>query len=411
MDMQSPQMRTTKVAKSIRRWARFTAGVAFWLHTLLFFGVPVSSLEITANRIGLNVPEMLLVLFFLTMSILNVYGFWKLIIDLTYIYFFPFIFLYNVAVVVFKILSRIPGYAAKFVPGIRPTFTWKALLKELVADEASFVALTTQPATVNQSVVPASVVSTATPKRNLRSRLSLPFRSFTIVWCILLLATNKPLIALGALLVLVVHVSRFLVNLTRLLTKTQQFLADAERKVMSYAMNLLNTVMSASDESLANEDVARAVTLLTLFRASAFLLVNRGEVKYLLFLAVCLVYAAMYIRVAVLFAFLYLGVAKLNHVPLGFLDSMVNSFAMPLSYTNYPKHWLIQLCEDVHSVIAVGLGIGAALAYVRQKFDAFKVVADDLWEKLDKADVRTRMSYAASKAKAAKKAPIVQTAS
>jgi hypothetical protein len=71
----------------------------------------------------------------------------------------------------------------------------------------------------------------------------------------LVVATDKPAIALLGLLVLGVHLIRFIINLAQLLAGARHFLMGAEVKAMNYATNLLNTVMSASDETLENQDV------------------------------------------------------------------------------------------------------------------------------------------------------------
>ncbi len=397
-----------RVAKFIRRWARFIAGAAFWLHAVLILTIPTLSLETLAGRVGLNVPEMLLGLFFLSMALLNGYGFWKFLLDLIYIYFFPFILIYNAAVIIFKVASHIPAHAARFLPRMRSTFTWMATLREFVPDDSPFIALSPTPP-VSVPVMPVtntiSAVSEMRKKRNFWLRISLPLRSFTIAWCLLIVATDKPMIMLVGVIVLAIHLIRLIVNLARRLASARQFLKDAETNVVNRATNLLNTLMNASDEMLTNPDVLQAVSFLGLFRGSAFLLINRIEISYLFFLAGVLLYFAVYARIAILFGFVYLGVAKLNHIPLSFLDAMVNSFAMPLSYTNYPRYWLLQLSEDIHSLVVIALGFGALSAYMRQKAEAFRGVAEDLWVKLDRADVRSRMAYAAKRGRPINKAP------
>ena len=337
------------------------------------------------------------------MAILSGYGFWRFALDLFYIYVFPFIFIYETVVFGFKAIARFSkAYAVRsFTDMQRGSFTWKAMLKELVADDAALIVPAATPPSQPVAIAASSPTPQVSPKPGLWWRLLLPLRSFTIVWCLLIIATDKPAIALFGLIIVSAHLLRFILNLVKMLASVQQFLKDAETRVLNYATTLLNVVMSAPDETLASPDVSKAVTYLALLRGSAFLLVNRVEISYLLFVAVILTYIAVYVRVAIFFAFVYLGIAKLSHVPLGFLDAMVNSFAIPLSYTNYPRQWVLQLAEDVHSGVVLLLGVGAGVAYMRQKVDSFRDVAETLWGKLDQDDVRSRMAYAAKKSKPA----------
>jgi hypothetical protein len=175
-------------------------------------------------------------------------------------------------------------------------------------------------------------------------------------------------------------------------------LTDAETKAMNYAVGLLNLVMAAADESLGNQDVLRAANLLGFIRGAAFLLIHRAEVRYLLILAAILVYAGIYVRIAMIFAFIYLGIAKLDGVSLTFADSMVNALAMPFSFTNYPRDWVLQAAEFIHTLVVISLGVGALLTYLQRKLEEFQVVAGDLWGKLNQTEVRARMATAAKKA-------------
>jgi hypothetical protein len=392
-----------KLANFLHRWVRFVAGTAFWLHAVLLVTLPMPPLETLATRIGLKASETLLTLFFLMMAVLSGYGFWRFALDLLYIYVFPFIFTYKTALFGFRAIARLSkAYADRFFPDMqRRSFTWRAMLSELVADDSALIV----PAATPPIQPVAIVVSSPTPQESLKPRfwrkLLFPFRSFTIVWCLLIIATDKPRVALFGLIIVSAHLLRFTLNLVQVLTSVQQFLKDAEMRALNYATGLLNVVMSAPDETLASPDVSKAVTYLALLRGSAFLLINRIEISYLFFVAVIFVYIAIYVRVAVLFAFVYLGISKLSHVPLGFLDAMVNSFAMPLSYTNYPRQWVLQMAEDVHSGVVLLLGVGAGVAYMRQKVDSFTAVAEALWAKLDQDNVRSRMAYAAKKSKPA----------
>jgi hypothetical protein len=134
------------------------------------------------------------------------------------------------------------------------------------------------------------------------------------------------------------------------------------------------------------------------------LLINRAEISLGILIIGCIVYLVVYVRLALLFAFIYLGLAKLQHIPWSFLDSMVDSFAMPLSYTFLPRNWSIQAAELVHSTIVISLGIGALGAYARRKLDLFRSMAEDIWSRLDQDAVKVRMAELWSKMQANKPA-------
>src|SRR5207249_171276 len=106
-----------------------------------------------------------------------------------------------------------------------------------------------------------------------------------------------------------------------------------QRRAFDYMEGLVNRIMNAPIEGLADKDLVSAVSILMVFRFSAFLPLSRAEITYGVLVLGCLVYAVFYVRLALLFAFIYLALAKVQHIPWTFLDSMVDSLAMPLSYT------------------------------------------------------------------------------
>jgi len=57
-------------------------------------------------------------------------------------------------------------------------------------------------------------------------------------------------------------------------------------------------------------------------RFASFLLINRNEIVYGVLAVTSLVYLFVYLRLAFLFAFIYLGIAKVGGLHFSLLDSL-----------------------------------------------------------------------------------------
>jgi hypothetical protein len=390
-------MEFSKVYSFIRKRARFIAGLAFWLNALFILPIPQPALSALGHKLGLDFPEMALGLFLGMMALLNCYGFRNFAVDLLYIYFFPFILGYRLVVLSFKTCRGLARSVSTVIPGARPKITWKDFLQQLTPDPS---VLTPKALVVPPPAQPMIAAALPTESRHgalmqLVLKISLPFREFTIAWCLLILLSHKVIFVSCALAVLTGHTARFVIELVRTLTEAKQFLKRAEREVFAYVEDLLNTMMSATEESFKSPEIVKANQMLALLRTGAFLLINRAEISYMFFLALCFAYFVVYTRLALLFAFVYIGIAKINHIPLGFLESFVNSLAMPFSFTNLPRNWAIQLAELTHTATVLFLGFGALITYFQQKLEAFAGIAESLWSRLDQEAVRQKMASAA----------------
>jgi hypothetical protein len=385
-----------RVAKTVRRLVRFLAGLFFWLNALLLITVPRPPLDALAARIGLNPSETLLVMFFAAMAVLNCYGFRKLLLDTLYVYGFPFVLAYFVIRAAFKLLVRASRIMPRFVSPPSGGASWHAALA-LVLPNAAAVTPALSPRSQALPTVTADPANAARKKDARRwwtviaESARLPFVSFTLFWGLAVAIAQNRFLLYIALAILIWHTASFIGTLGGIAINTNKLLAGAEKRFFEYTEDRISKIMSASSD-VADQDLNSATAALVMLRACAFLLLNRAEIIVGILVVGCLVYLVVYVRLALLFAFIYLGLAKLQYIPWSFLDSMVDSFAIPLSYTLLPRNWAIHAAGLVHSAIVISLGIGALVAYARRKLDLFRGMAENVWSRLDEEAVKARIA-------------------
>lgn len=388
-----------KILQFIRKFVRFWAGLFFWLNALLIISMPRPSLDALGLKIGLNPYETALVAFFIAMAVLSSYGFGKLLVDTLYIYAFPFILIYLLAKLLFKLLMHIPRLLSKFVPPPSEQADWRTILQMFNPS----IALPATIEVAKQQEITLVPTTEASSQKSIRNsthekvnkfweKIKLPFTSFTVLWGALIVLTDKSAILAVSLGIVFLHTLRFIFRLAAIAAGTNALFSGVEKRAFDYMESLIQKIMEKPlDEKVTDSNVIQAVTMLLAYRTCAFLLLKRAEITYAIVALGCFIYANVFLRLALLFGFIYIGVAKLRHIPLSFLDSMVNSLGMPLSYTFFPHDWVIQSVQLLHSIVVIALGAGFINAYFKRKLGSFRETAENVWSRLHEEQVKNRM--------------------
>src|SRR5690242_12192304 len=116
--------RIARLGSFIRKAVRFAAGILFWLNALFVLTVPRPPLQSFAARFDLDVSEMLLILFFAFMAILNSYSFWRFAVDVFYIYGFPFVLSFHLVRIFIKWIMRLRRWTNKVITLPPATADW-----------------------------------------------------------------------------------------------------------------------------------------------------------------------------------------------------------------------------------------------------------------------------------------------
>lgn len=166
----------------------------------------------------------------------------------------------------------------------------------------------------------------------------------------------------------------------------------AEKRLFDYVGDLTKRILQVPIDDVADQSISQSAIQLLLLRVSAFLILNRSEITHGVIVVAVIAYMIVYLRLALLFGFIYMGLAKVLAIQFTFLDSMTTSLFMPLTFKNIPRSNAMQAAAGVHCFIVVALGFGAINAYLRRKLNAFRDIAESVWSTLDAEEVRSRIN-------------------
>ncbi len=248
----------------IRKVTRFLLASLLWLHALLLFEFARPSLAPIASRLHLNVGEAMVLCLLATFSILAAYGLGNILIDLIYIYFFPFVLMYYAgrgAYTLIRSLNRIfarlgTERVEKFDINSIPGWSSRAVVPPA----------TNKIEPVKTEQVPPDPTVTAKPVlRRALEFLVRPFARFSLLWCLLLLLTTHPLLQWIALVVVLLHIGRALAAIVGVAILSTNWLSQLEDRIKSSAENWINKVLNANEAS-PSQDLTQTVSILASFQ-------------------------------------------------------------------------------------------------------------------------------------------------
>lgn len=332
------------------RWlTRFALACALWLHAVFVFHAPSPNLSGLALRLRLTTSETLVFVLLVSFSLLSAYGFGRLLVDVLYLYGLPFVLLWIAVKWCFRGLVAINKFC----------------MAGTSVDSALAIAT---PRVIDASpTVPEAGEKKFVSWNDLGRTILGPFRRFTLLWCFLLVSTSHKRLLEFALVIVVIHVAFALGAILRVTLFSAGVLADLEVRIRQNTEMLLAKIASVTRETEATPDLRTTWTNLNGIKTGLLFLQNRQLVSRWAAVLGSAFLGCIYLYLALLFSFIYYGVAHVQLVTLNWPIALVTSLFMPFSYTDLPLNFWVKLAGGVHSTVILAIGAGTLVNYVTHK--------------------------------------------
>jgi hypothetical protein len=363
----------------IRRACRFLLAFFLWLHALFILNV-APSLVPYASRVKSNAAELTVLLLLAALAILASYGIGNVVVDAIYIYFFPFIFLFHCALLLFKGIKR--GYEVVWGQDEPLNVSLKQFV---IVPQPTLV----QAPPTQLAVTEPTERNAPAEKRSLFGIILRPFRKFLLLWCLLLLVASHRGLLLIALIVVLFQLCRLLIQVFALAVVSSNWLGELEQRIRGYADDVISKLLRAKEITQDFQQVFWSITAIEI--GVSLLRSRRRVVQWTMYLGT-LFFLGIYMYLALIFSFAYYGVARALNIPYDWITSIVNSMFMPLTFGSLPSSNWIRALGGVHALAVLALSIGTIFGYIRQKLDSLHDVADELSKRLEQAEVRAKLA-------------------
>ena len=375
----------------IRKLTRFLLASFLWLHALFFWNPQTHILAALSRYIHLTFSEMTLFVLLFLFSVLCSSGWWNTVKSALYIYFFPFVLLGYFFVLLFLALKGINAWFSRDQQAEDgPTLT-------------EIIVLPNQAAPAPQAVVAQPAVP-ATAEKKSPSAVSIvtrPFRRFTVLWCALLLfATHRLVLWLSFAVVLWVLTLRVLAIL-KLTVFSRSWLEKVGAAIHTRLNDMLSMLASVTPNTEVTKELKDLWQQLGLWERVARFLGNKYLLSRWASLLVGAFYVCIYVYVALLFSFVYFGIARITGLNMPWSEAAVDSI-FPVYVTELPKTFFMRFAGGVQWSLIVILGLGTFWNYFHKRLEAVHASAIEIGGLLTDETVRERYKLLESKVKPAK---------
>ncbi len=108
-------------------------------------------------------------------------------------------------------------------------------------------------------------------------------------------------------------------------------------------------------------------------------------------------FGSVYVYIALLFSFVYFGIAKVSAISYSWLDSLVASLFIPLFATELPKTLPLRLVAGIHCVLVLTVGISTFFSFLQRRLAVVRTTATTLYEKLVDEAFQKKVSVVGAK--------------
>jgi hypothetical protein len=375
----------SKFSEKVRKTTTFLLASFFWLHAIFLMNIQSSLISKCAHFLRLTSSEIVIIVLLVVFAFTAGSSFWKAITSVAYIYVFPFVLLIYAFYCAFLILRAMHRWF-KSQSSQQPVETTIVVQKE---SDAVLAAPTTSQDHIGAKKAAADVL-----KLFLR-----PFQRFTFLWCILLLAATHLAIVWLCLVVVVLHLAR---QIFRILEVTF-FSGPLFKKIGANVLTTIETALAGiavvTPDTPPTAELRNLWNQLNIWTKATNLLKDSYLVSRWAWVLGIVVFGSIYTYFAVLFSFVYFGIARVSGVPYAWPDALVSSLFIPFFVSDLPKIIALKFVGGLHCLLVVAIGIGTLVNFIQRQVRSIHKTALEISDRL--ADQKIREKFLVLEAKLA----------
>jgi hypothetical protein len=352
----------------IRRITTFLLALFLWFHALFLFNFRSEMISHTTHLLRLSVSEALLFALLLIFSFVASSGFWKTLWSLIYIYCFPFVLFGYACYLCFLVLRAINRWFKAQAPPPQPA-TDLIVVKNAAPDGAPIAPVQSQT---------ASEESKRSNAAELARFMLRPLRRFMFLWCALLLVTSHKSIASLCLAVILVHLARKVFFILKAVLFSEPWIQKLAPALLTGLNTALAALAAVTEDSAPTTELKNLWNQLNLWRKMLAFFKDRYLVARWAWLLGFIFLGAMYTYIALLFSFVYYGIARVNGVPFSWPEALVSSLFIPFFVSDLPKILGVKFLGGIHCTFVLVVGVGTIVNFLRRKLDAVRKAASEL---------------------------------
>jgi hypothetical protein len=365
-----------KLLDRARRVVTTLLALLLWSHALFLLSMHSALAVRYARFLDLTYSEFLLLSLIVVFSVLAASGFWRMVLSLAYIYFFPFVVLGGLlywCFLAFRALHR-----------------WFQSKSEQFQRSSDLASKQIEAITASESPPQEQAPRPKKTRRWVREFVLRPFKRFMVLWCLLLLFTTHQSILWLALFVVSIHLARRVFAVLRGLLLCDMLLNAAAKRMVSDLEPILVALAAISHDTSATSEVQTLWNKVKGLRKILQFLRDPYLVSRWAYVAGAALVGSIYCYFAFLFSFVYYGIAKVNGIPYAWPDAFVTSAFIPFLITDFPKSFVLRLVGGLHCTLLLAVGIGTLMKFIQKRLDAISKAASVMSKRFSESSVHEK---------------------
>jgi hypothetical protein len=357
------------VSLASRRTVRHIVAAVIWLNALFathFIHLPSFRFSVSSS-LAVDISLMSFILFY---GVICDFGWISVWFDLLYIYLWPFVLLFKALFLVGKYLWR------KYKPSVSSA--------QAATDAAKVVSANVETTKSVESMSPATAVIGV-------------FGQFTVIWSLIILNTNMRAIAILATVAALFGALRASYNLWDFISDAIDWIESLESP---FSRQLAEAIKAIRESNVAEEGqrIKNAANLLRMAEKTCnFLADKKRTLSKLTRIAAFCITIPFYIYISSIFAVIYLGIAKIEHIGLDWRSALIDSLFVPIAFTDLPHSFLIRLIAGIQAVVIGAMGYNVLFRHFTSKINRLSDTALELGRPLQDRELMSRVELYADK--------------
>jgi hypothetical protein len=357
-----------KLSEGIRRTTVFLLAVFLWLHALFILNVQSNLTSKFAYYLHFTTSETVLLALLVICSLASGPGFWRPFLSLLYIYAFPFVLFW-------KLLRW------SFL-GFRWLHRWFKAQASLSIDTPLVLEQKESPTNLASSPGKPEEIGGKERTKEVVDLLLRPFRKFTFLWCILLLDSTHIQIVWACLVVVILHLARKMFGLLSAMLFFDPYLNKAIARLFEVIERAANTIDAFTPDTNPSSELKNDLNQINVWLKITDFLRDEYLVSRWAWVLGIISFGLIYVYIALLFSFVYVGIARVSGISYPWASSLVASLFIPLFATELPKTFSLRLVGGIHCVLVLTVGISTFFSFLQRRLFAIRTAATVVNDKL-----------------------------
>jgi hypothetical protein len=223
------------------------------------------------------------------------------------------------------------------------------------------------------------------------------FGRFALLWAIIAVNTQFKVLAIIGILAALFGALRASYNLWDFISDSIDWIGSLEGPFSRRLAEAIKAIRE-SDQPEHAQKIKNAANLLKMAeKVCNFLADQKRILAKVTRIIAFFITIPLYVYISSIFAAVYFGIAKLEHLTLDWRSALIDSLFVPIAFTDLPHSFAIRLIAGIHAVVIGAIGCNVLFRHFNSKITQLSATALELGRPFQDRELMTQIDLYADK--------------